>query len=104
MFGIGTLEFGVVLLVLLLVLGPEQLPAAAAKLARIMREFNRVRNDVVNSLNVEIDEFERQQAHQKPRPRPSDPPRQPDDAPTPERETVAASSLTPPPSRHDREP
>ncbi|WP_084604425.1 Sec-independent protein translocase protein TatB [Desulfonatronum thioautotrophicum] len=63
MFGIGTTELIIILLVALIVLGPTQLPGIARSLGKALGEFRRVTTDVQRTLNLEaakIDEDERE--------------------------------------------
>ena len=54
MFGIGSTELLVLLVVALLVLGPKNLPKIAHTLGRAMGEFRRVSTEFQRSLNTEI--------------------------------------------------
>lgn len=54
MFGIGSTEFLVILIVALLVLGPKNLPKAAQKFGKVMGEFRRVSTEFQRTLNTEI--------------------------------------------------
>ena len=54
MFGIGSTELLVILVVALLVLGPKNLPKIAHTLGRAMGEFRRVSTEFQRSLNTEI--------------------------------------------------
>lgn len=54
MFGIGSTELLVILIVALLVLGPKKLPKIAHTLGRAMGEFRRVSTDFQRTLNTEI--------------------------------------------------
>ncbi|MBQ9105425.1 MAG: twin-arginine translocase subunit TatB [Mailhella sp.] len=54
MFGIGSTELLVILVVALLVLGPKNLPKIAHTLGRAMGEFRRVSTDFQRTLNTEI--------------------------------------------------
>ena len=56
MFGIGMTELMVVLVVALLVLGPQRLPEIARALGRGMAEFRRASNDLRASLSASLDE------------------------------------------------
>ena len=53
MFGIGGAELLIILVVALLVLGPEKLPGLARTLGRAMGEFRRMSTDFQRTLNVE---------------------------------------------------
>ncbi len=54
MFGIGSTELLVILVVALLVLGPQQLPKIAQTLGKAMGEFRRMSTDFQRTLNTEI--------------------------------------------------
>ncbi|HJB65529.1 MAG TPA: Sec-independent protein translocase protein TatB [Candidatus Mailhella merdavium] len=54
MFGIGSTELLVILVVALLVLGPRNLPKIAQTLGRAMGEFRKVSTDFQRTLNTEI--------------------------------------------------
>ncbi len=53
MFGIGSTELLVILLVALIVLGPKSLAGVSRSLGRAMGEFRKVSNDFQRTLNVE---------------------------------------------------
>jgi len=53
MFGIGVQEFGLILIVALLVFGPKRLPELARMLGRGMGEFRRASNDLRQSLALD---------------------------------------------------
>ena len=56
MFGLGIGEFVLVLVVALLVLGPQQLPKLARQLGRATREFKRAAREFQNTLSeVDLD-------------------------------------------------
>jgi sec-independent protein translocase protein TatB len=55
MFGIGTTEILVILVVALIVLGPKSLPKIARTLGKGMAEFRRVSTDFQRTINTEID-------------------------------------------------
>ncbi len=54
MFGIGSTEILVILVVALLVLGPRKLPQIARTIGRAMGEFRRVSTEFQRTLNTEI--------------------------------------------------
>ena len=66
MFGIGSTELLLILLVALLVLGPGKLVGVSRKLGRAMGEFRKVSNEFQRSLNVEAAREEQKQATAKP--------------------------------------
>lgn len=53
MFGIGGAELLIILVVALLVLGPEKLPGLARTLGKTMGELRRISTDFQRTLNVE---------------------------------------------------
>lgn len=62
MFGIGTSELVVILIVALVVLGPEKLPGIMRTVGRAVGEFRRMSSDVKSTLDNEmrrLDEEER---------------------------------------------
>lgn len=62
MFGIGSTEFVVILLVALLVLGPKSLSKVTRTVAKYMGEFRRVSTEFQRTLNAEVAEDDRRQA------------------------------------------
>lgn len=68
MFGIGTTELLIIMLVALIVLGPSKLPGIARSLGKALGEFRRVTTDVQRTLNLEaakIEEDEKQKTKPK---------------------------------------
>lgn len=61
MFGIGSTELLIILLVALIVLGPGKLAGVSRKLGRAMGEFRKVSNEFQRSLNVEAAREEQKQ-------------------------------------------
>ena len=61
MFGIGSTEFLVIILVALLVLGPRNLAKASRTVGRYVGEFRRISTDFQRTLNAEVAEEERQE-------------------------------------------
>ncbi len=53
MFGIGTTEIIIILVVALLVIGPTKLPEVAKSLGKGMAEFKRMSSDVKNTIDWE---------------------------------------------------
>ena len=64
MFGIGSTEFLVILLVALLVLGPKSLSKISRTVGKYMGEFRRVSTDFQRTLNAEVAEEERKDARE----------------------------------------
>lgn len=58
MFGIGTSEFLVILLVAVLVLGPEHLPRIVRTVTKVMSDFRRISTDFQRVLNLEATQEE----------------------------------------------
>ncbi len=65
MFGIGTTEIVVILIVALLVLGPKKLPEIARSLGKTLGEFRRVTTDVKRTIEMEADQEEELQAKKR---------------------------------------
>ncbi|TVQ99395.1 MAG: twin-arginine translocase subunit TatB [Desulfovibrionales bacterium] len=65
MFGIGTTELIIILLVALIVLGPTQLPGIARSLGKALGEFRRVTTDVQRTLNLEAAKIEDDEREKK---------------------------------------
>ena len=106
MFGIGSTELLVILLVALIVLGPKSLAKVSRSLGKAMGEFRRVSTDFQRTLNAESAEADLREQEARRRKEaaasaekapPADP--APDAAATradPQPETEDADSLTPP--------
>lgn len=65
MFGIGSTELLVILLVALIVLGPRSLAGFSSKLGRLVGEFRRVSTDFQRTLNLEAAQEEAREAQKK---------------------------------------
>lgn len=65
MFGIGSTELLVILVVALIVLGPKSLAGVSRALGRAVGEFRRVSTDFQRTLNVEAAEEEAREAAKK---------------------------------------
>ncbi|BAV92500.1 twin-arginine translocase TatA/TatE family subunit [Candidatus Desulfovibrio trichonymphae] len=61
MFGIGSTEFLVILVVALIVLGPQSLAGISRSLGKALGEFRRVSTDFQRTLNAEAAEAEEMQ-------------------------------------------
>ncbi len=55
MFGIGITEILIILVIALIVLGPQKLPDIARALGRAVGEFKRATEEINSTLNVEIE-------------------------------------------------
>ncbi|HAT50282.1 MAG: twin-arginine translocase subunit TatB [Nitrospirae bacterium] len=64
MLGLGWIEIFVIIIVALLVIGPENLPEVARTLAKTLRQVRRIVADVRNSINLE--EFEQRHSSKPP--------------------------------------
>lgn len=66
MFGIGTTEFFVIILVGVLVLGPEHLPRIMRTFTKVMSDVRRVSTDFQRTVNLEVnkEEWEKKQAEE----------------------------------------
>ncbi len=60
MFGIGSTELLVILVVALIVIGPSKLPDLMRTLGKGMAEFRRMSADVKSTLDAEVDRAERE--------------------------------------------
>ena len=61
MFGIGSMEFLVIILVAVLVLGPDQLPKLIRTFTKVMGDVRRVSTDFQRTINLEINQEEYRQ-------------------------------------------
>jgi len=59
MFGIGTSEILIILLIALIILGPKEIPKIARTLGRTMREFQRATPKIARTLGRTMREFQR---------------------------------------------
>ena len=55
MFGIGTSEVLIILLIALIILGPKELPKIARTLGRTIREFQRATDELKHTIDSEIE-------------------------------------------------
>lgn len=56
MFGIGTQELIVILVVALIFLGPKRIPEIAKSLGKALREFRRASTEIKEEIEKEIEE------------------------------------------------
>lgn len=56
MFGIGTSEILIILLIALLILGPKEIPKIAKTIGRGMRQLERAKNEFRESIEFEAEE------------------------------------------------
>ena len=103
MFGIGSTELLVILLVALIVLGPRSLAKVSRSLGKAMGEFRRVSTDFQRTLNAESAEADRREKEEEERRKAtadtaaqSTTPTAPKDAPAPGAGLGEEDSLNPP--------
>ncbi|HSG30718.1 MAG TPA: Sec-independent protein translocase protein TatB [Thermodesulfobacteriota bacterium] len=65
MFGIGTGEILVILVVALLVLGPNEIPKVARTIGKTMKDINRFKNDLRQSVDTEFEQYEQSEQKKK---------------------------------------
>lgn len=65
MFGIGSWEFVVILIVAFLVIGPSHLPKIAKTVGKAMGEFRRVSTEFQRTLNLEAEKEEHEERKQQ---------------------------------------
>ena len=65
MFGIGSTELLVILVVALIVIGPQKLPQLMRSLGKGMAEFKRMSSDVTDTLDKEIKAAEKSMREQE---------------------------------------
>ncbi len=56
MFGIGTGEILVILVIALLILGPKELPKVARTIGKTMRELQRTKDEIRESIDREFED------------------------------------------------
>jgi len=59
MFGIGFNEIIIILLIALIVIGPQKLPDIAKALGKGYREFRKAFNDIKDELNIDDEDDEK---------------------------------------------
>lgn len=91
MFGIGSTELVVILVVAVIVIGPRKLPQMAKGLGKAFGEFKRASNDLKRTIDVEVDRIEREEKTQKAKAE-----LLPEDAPAPAAAAPAAQAETAP--------
>lgn len=65
MFGIGSTELMVILVVAIIVIGPTKLPKIARGVGKAFGEFKRASNDLKRTIDHEVDRIERAEKTQK---------------------------------------
>ncbi|MBD5553318.1 MAG: twin-arginine translocase subunit TatB [Desulfovibrio sp.] len=87
MFGIGSTELLVILVVALIVLGPKSLASVSRSLGKAMGEFRRVSTDFRRAVNVEVAEQEARETRKATKPKEEHKPEQ-----KPEEDSMPADS------------
>lgn len=62
MFGIGTSEVLIILLIALLILGPKEIPRVARTIGRGMRELDRAKDEFRKSIEFEANENDEEES------------------------------------------
>jgi sec-independent protein translocase protein TatB len=57
MFGIGTGEILVILVIALLILGPKELPKVARTIGKTMRQLQRTKDEIRESMDKEFEDL-----------------------------------------------
>ena len=65
MFGIGTTELMIILVIALIVIGPKKLPEIARTLGKGFAEFKRMSNDVKRTVDLEAERLEQEERQSK---------------------------------------
>ena len=58
MFGIGTGEILIILLIALLVLGPNEIPKVARTIGKMMRDLQRTKDEIRQSIDKEFEDID----------------------------------------------
>ncbi|MFH1097863.1 MAG: Sec-independent protein translocase protein TatB [Candidatus Desantisbacteria bacterium] len=58
MFGIGTQELIVIMIIALIVVGPRKLPEIGRALGRGLREIKKATDDIKNQVSIEIENID----------------------------------------------
>ena len=61
MFGIGTGEILVILLVALLVLGPKEIPKIARTIGKTLKDIHRFKDELRQSVDTEFEQYEKKE-------------------------------------------
>jgi sec-independent protein translocase protein TatB len=65
MFGIGSMELVVILIVAMIVIGPSKLPHIARSVGKAFGEFKKASNDLKRTIDHEVDRIEREEKTKK---------------------------------------
>ena len=65
MFGIGTSEILIVLVIALLLLGPKEIPKIARTIGRGMRELERAKDELKQTIEFEAEKADKEEASAK---------------------------------------
>ncbi|MGI9533403.1 MAG: Sec-independent protein translocase protein TatB [Thermodesulfobacteriota bacterium] len=61
MFGIGTGEILVILVIALLVLGPKEIPKVARTIGKTMKDIHRFKDELRQSVDTEFEQHEKKE-------------------------------------------
>ncbi len=92
MLNIGPQELILVLIVALVVVGPQKLPELGRTIGKAMREFRKIQDDVKDTIRFDLDD------DPEPYVRPKTTPRTPTTAPTPEADAGGSAEALPAPT------
>ncbi len=94
MFGIGPLELVVILLIALVVVGPQKLPEVGKSIGKAMREFKKAQDEIKGAISFDLDTqpAPHRPAPHRPRPSVADDAGSTDEASAPQNEPPAATT------------
>jgi sec-independent protein translocase protein TatA len=73
MLNIGPQELLIVLIIALVVVGPQRLPELGRTIGKVLREFRKIQDDVKDTLKFDLDDDPEPYVRPKKSPRPSKP-------------------------------
>ena len=65
MFGIGTGEILVILVIALLVLGPKEIPKVARTIGKTLKDIHRFKDELRQSMDIEFEQYEKKEPSQE---------------------------------------
>ena len=65
MFGIGTGEILVILVIALLVLGPKEIPRVARTIGKTLKDIHRFKDELRQSVDTEFDQYEKKELNKE---------------------------------------
>jgi len=81
LFGVGPMEAVLILMVALILVGPERLPEMLRTVARVVTQVRRTANQLTSEVMRDLDDAARQRQEPPPAPRLGPPPAVPPEAP-----------------------